>query len=287
MPSKNWTLLVLAVLTLAPAKALPWAENGHRIVAAIAEKRLSPTARKAVKELLGADSMARVSTWMDFIKSDQEFDDLNNYHYVEMSKGNGYWASEKNPKGDIVTAIIHYEDVLRNKRSTMEERKIALKSLIHLIGDIHQPLHACLAGDRCATMLWLQWFNDQANLHKVWDESLIELQKLSYTEYVDFLDHISNSEVNRWQKSSVIDWLTESAEYREQIYAGLRDEKGKKIYKLSYRYNFDNIGLVEQRLKQAGVRLAFFLNNIFAGRKNVNGAEIRKKLADLPKLDTL
>ena len=117
MPLKIYTLLVLAVLTLLPAKALPWAENGHRIVAAIAEKRLSPIAKKVVKELLGADPMPRVSNWMDLVKSDKGFDYMNSYHYVEIADGNDYWTSEKNPKGDIVSAIIHYEDVLRDKRS--------------------------------------------------------------------------------------------------------------------------------------------------------------------------
>ena len=287
MPLKIYTLLVLVVLTLVPAKALPWAENGHRIIAAIAEKRLSPIAKKAVKELLGADSMPRVSNWMDLIKSDNGFDDLNSYHYVEIMEGGDYWSSERNLKGDIVSAIMRYEDVLRDKRSLKEDRKTALKALIHLIGDIHQPLHACNTKGRCSTMIWLKWFNGKVNIHKVWDEYLIEFQKLSYTEYVNFIDHISVADVKLWQKSSVIDWLNESAEYRDQIYAGLRDEKGRKIYNLSYKYNFDNIGLVEQRLKQAGVRLAFFLNNIFEGKRNINGAEIRQKLAEKPTAEAM
>lgn len=266
MPLKLKVLLVLVILALLPSKAFSWAENGHRIIAAIAEKRLSPTAQKAVKGLLGAESMPCASTWMDFIKSDKEFDGLKSYHYVNIPEGEDYWTLSKDPKGDIVRAIVRYENVLRDSKTSQKDKKEALRFIIHLVGDIHQPLHAGLSGDKGGNDIKVKWFGKKTNLHRVWDEDLIESQKLSYTEYVGFIANILGSEAGTWQKSSVIDWLNESIKYRKQIYAGLVGDDGKDDRNLGYEYRYKNTGLVDQRLRQAGVRLAFFLNNIFEGK---------------------
>jgi hypothetical protein len=286
MPLKLKMLLVLTLLALLPSKAFSWAENGHRIVASIAEKRLSPAAKQAVKELLGVDSLPRVSTWMDFIKSDRNFDYLNSYHYVNIPEGYDYWTLSKNPKGDIVRGIIDGNDVLRDGRASRKGKKEALVFIIHLVGDIHQPLHAGLPSDKGGNDTKVTWFGKKTNLHKIWDEELIESQKLSYTEYVDFINNISGSDAGAWKKSSVIDWLEESMQYRKQIYTGLIGADGKEDHDLGYEYRFSNIGLVEQRLRQGGVRLAFFLNNIFEGKEDINCTEIKKKLGDKPKQGT-
>jgi len=285
MTLKNYLFIPLLSVLLAPSHGFSWGENGHRIVATIAEKRLSPVAKKAVKELLGQESMPQVSTWMDFIKSDHEWDYAKAYHHVNVPNGQDYWTSKKDPKGDIVKAIIYYEDVLRDKKSSKQDKKIALKFLIHLVGDIHQPLHIGRQEDLGGNKIFVKWFSEETNLHRVWDESLIAFQKLSYTEYTNFIDHISYAEARAWEKSSVIDWVNESMEKREKIYSGLIDEKNKKIHRLSYEYNYENIELLNGCLKRAGVRLARFLNNIFEGKKNIDSDVIREKLGNKPRYD--
>ncbi|MCX6111887.1 MAG: S1/P1 nuclease [Proteobacteria bacterium] len=153
---------------------------------------------------------------------------------------------------------------------------------MHLIGDIHQPLHVGKSEDAGGHKINLKWFDKNTNLHKVWDENLIEFQKLSYTEYTAFIDHINSADAKKWEKSSIIDWVNEGMQEREKIYAGLKDENGKKTYNLGHKYNFDNIEVLNNRLRRAGVRLAAFLNNIFDNRKNIDSDKIREKLGAEP-----
>ncbi|MEI6080162.1 MAG: S1/P1 nuclease [bacterium] len=282
MLSKIYVFITFLALVIVPLNAFPWGPNGHRIVAAIAEERLSPSAKTAVHKILGHESMPQVSNWMDLIRSDSAWDFTNSYHHVNMPEGQDYWTAEKDPEGDAVRAIIYYEDVLRDKKASKEDKGVALKIIIHVIGDIHQPLHVGTF-DLSGNKRGVSWFGVKTNLHKVWDESLIDFQKLSYTEYVKFIDHIEASEAASWKKSSVIDWANESAKIRDSIYLGLEDEEGNRIYNLSYKYNYSNIDTVNSRLRQAGVRLATFLNNIFENKKNVDADMIRAKLDSKPK----
>lgn len=279
-PKKLIMLVVCCVIT--PCQSFAWSENGHRIVGKIAEKHLSIKSQKAIQQLLDNESLAEVSNWMDFIKSDHEWDFSNPYHYVNLEEGKGYWDSKKDPKGDIIRAIVFYEDVLRDKKSSINDKKIALKFIVHLIGDIHQPLHVCIKNDICSNKVVIKWFDEKTNLHRLWDENLIDFQKLSYTEYASFIGKRNRTLQKDWEKSSILDWLEESRLLSGKIYEGIKEEEGKNRYYLSYRYNYDNIAVLNERISKAGVRLAFFLNSIFDGRKNVDSDIIREKLGTEP-----
>ncbi|MCX6111886.1 MAG: hypothetical protein NTY22_01165 [Proteobacteria bacterium] len=106
-PKYKLFILVLLIIMI-PSKGFSWGENGHRIVAAMAEKRLSPIAKKAVKQILGQESMPQASTWMDLIKAAPNWDFSKTYHYVNIQDGQDYWTSNKNPQGDTVKSIIYY-----------------------------------------------------------------------------------------------------------------------------------------------------------------------------------
>ena len=104
----------------------------------------------------------------------------------------------------------------------------------------------------------LEYFWQSSNLHRAWDSGIIDNQQYSYTEYVEWIDHASESQKEEWKSLNVLDWANESKEYRKQCYETLPENM-----KLNYRYNFDNIDLVNQRLLQAGLRLAGVLNKIY------------------------
>ena len=94
------------------------------------------------------------------------------------------------------------------------------------------------------------------NLHHLWDEALIDFQKLSYTEYATALDIVEKSQIKTWMKDDITVWIKESMDLRPQVYA-IGDGK------LSYEYNYNNIGNLNRRLLQGGVRLAAVLNQVF------------------------
>lgn len=131
--------------------------------------------------------------------------------------------------------------------------------LIHITGDIHQPMHVSRAEDQGGNKIKVQWFNEPTNLHSVWDDKLIELQKLSYTEYTANINHSTLAGRQLLQKQPTTEWFFESYELANKIYSGITEPEQK----LGYRYNYDNIAMLNQQLLKGGIRLAGLLNEIF------------------------
>jgi|CXWL01.1.fsa_nt_gi hypothetical protein len=251
MPSRRVALLVL-FSALASVPAFGWGQTGHRVIGRVAEGRLSLAAAAAVAELLGPDSLAEVSTWPDDMRSDPTWKPYEPFHYVSIEDGQTYEQAAKNPAGDILTALPRFEATLADKNAPALERRQALAWIVHLIGDLHQPLHVGRAADLGGNTVLVLWFNEPSNLHTVWDESLIDRTRLSFTEVAQFLDPPSAETLADWRRGSYLDWANESIALRSGVY-----ELGDR--KLSYRYVFDHLPTVKKRLQQAGVRLAWVL----------------------------
>jgi hypothetical protein len=130
--------------------------------------------------------------------------------------------------------------------------------LVHLIGDIHQPLHVGNGKDRGGNDFKVNWFNQESNLHKIWDSEIINYQDLSYTEYADWVDQ-DIFWVESLNDKSVIDWALESKKIRIN---GLYPDTNN--LNLSYDYNFQHIKTLNRQLLKAGFRLAMILNEIYA-----------------------
>lgn len=249
--------LCFLVLCLLSFDALSWGKIGHRIVGEIAERELNSKAQKEIKKILGHESLSQVSNWPDLMKSNSSFDKYGSWHYVSVSDESSYSKSKKDPNGDIITALNHCEKILRAKTSTLVDKQFALKYLVHLAGDIHQPLHVGRKKDHGGNKIKLYWFGQRTNLHKIWDEDLIELQKLSYTEYTDYIYHVSPDQRKVWNETPALIWARESHSLRSQVY----DFKAKKNWE--WDYNYKNISTLNSRMLMAGVRLGGLLNNIY------------------------
>ena len=256
------SILILSLLLSVPAEEIHnenrlWGKNGHRIVGDVAAEYLNPKARKAVDRLLGPTSMAIASTWMDDIKSDPAYDHTHDWHWVTIPDGMTYAETEKNPNGDLIQTLRRLIKELKSGKLSPEEEKKNLKMLIHLVGDIHQPLHVGTGKDRGGNDTEVQWFSEETNLHRVWDSDMIDYTKLSYTEFSTAINHPTKKQLRKWQNSNVLDWARESMELREQVYA-LPDDG-----RIGYRYQYKNRDLLDRQLLKAGVRLAGVLNEIY------------------------
>lgn len=249
--------ITLVLLIFLVVKAGSWGLTGHRVVGQLADEYLSKKARKEIKKILGTESLADVANWMDQIKSEPSFNFMNSWHYVTIPDGETYATSEKEAKGDIIWAINKFIGELKSDTLTLEEKQFALKSLVHLVGDIHQPLHVGTGTDKGGNDLKLKYFWKSSNLHRVWDSGMIDGENLSYTEYVLRINHTDKGQVAKWQSASIDDWAMESMAMRESVYA-IGEKKN-----LNYRYDYDHMAEVDRRLLQAGVRLAGVLNNIY------------------------
>ena len=128
--------------------------------------------------------------------------------------------------------------------------------LVHLVGDIHQPLHVGKPGDRGGNDIKVKWFRNESNLHRVWDSEMIDDTRLSYTELAGSLGKPDKITVSQWQAASVREWALEDIALRQQVYAVGNGNLG-------YEYSYKHFALAKHRMLQAGIRLAGVLNSIY------------------------
>ncbi len=252
---------IIIALMLASTSVSAYGPTGHRVIAELAFRHLSPEARAAVEEILGDEFMAEAATWPDEMRSSpSEFfrREANVYHYINLPDGVTYEESEKNPSGDAITALEKFTATLTDEKASKEDKALALRFIIHIVGDLHQPLHAGRASDWGGNRIDVVWFEEMSNLHKVWDEDLIDHKGLSYTEWTNFLDRkIKPDHVSVWQQAQPKDWVKELISYRADIY-----ENGHGI--LSWDYVYKYTPLIKSQLSKGGIRLAGYLNKAFA-----------------------
>ncbi len=245
-----------------PFKSMAWGMLGHRIVGEIASTYLTQKARAEVRKILGTESIAISSNWPDFIKSDTAYRYLNSWHYIDVDNRLSYnefkTALQKDTSTDAYTKLNFVIRQLKNKNLSHDKKVFYLRLLIHIAGDLHQPLHVCGEGDMGGNNLKVLWFNEPSNLHRVWDEQLIGYQQLSYTEYTNAINHTTVKQRSTWQNQPMFKWFYESYQISSQI----RDE-AKPDQKLSYQYNFKYIETLNKQLIKGGVRLEGLLNEIF------------------------
>ena len=254
---------VLFICLYIPLYSMAWGALGHRIVAGIAESYLTKKARRQIAAILGNESMAIASTWADFIKSDPEYNYLSPWHYANIKAGLSEQDFRSYLQADTTTdayAKLQFLIAqLKDKSLPANTKQMYLRLLIHIVGDVHQPMHLGRLEDLGGNKISVMWFRDSTNLHAVWDEKIIEAQQLSYTEYIAAINHTTRQQRLSWQRQSLSDWLYESYQASGQLY----HEINRPWQRLSYRYSFDHLGFVNESLLKAGVRLAGVLNEIF------------------------
>jgi hypothetical protein len=255
--------ILVAVCSYMPVTALAWGMIGHRVVGQVADTYLSGKARKAVKNILGGETLAMSSNWPDFIKSDPAFDYLNAWHYVNLPAGldqKGVFSFlATDTTTSVYTKIPEMVAILKNKQSTMDQKKMAMRLLVHMVGDLHQPMHTARKEDLGGNRVSVSWFGSRSNLHRIWDENLVEYQQLSYTEYAAAINHPTKEQLTTWRNASLQQSVFESYQVVGKIYANIKPDD-----KLSYRYNFDYVDILNEQLLKGGVRLAQIINQIYA-----------------------
>lgn len=249
----------LALQAMAPA-ALAWGPTGHRAVGVIADAYLTKKARREIEKVLGVETLAEASTWPDFMRASADpfwRQQAGPWHYVTVPDGKTYAEAGAPPEGDAVTALQRFAATLKDPKATKEEKALALRFTVHIIGDLHQPLHAGNGTDRGGNDVKVKWFGEPSNLHRVWDSDMIEGEDLSFTEWAGFIaPRIGRRETKEWAEPYPQVWIAESVAIRSRIYPASAE--------LSWGYSFEHIATVRQRLAQAGVRTAAYLNALYA-----------------------
>jgi hypothetical protein len=249
-------------------------------VARIAEERLTPVARQNVKWLLDGGSLADVASW-----ADDQVDRLRQtgpWHYVNIpNAASGYDRDRDCPRQPgaaagsradrwrdcIVDRILYNETQLSDTALDRGDRVTALKFLVHLVGDIHQPMHA-LADERGGNGIPVTLFGSPncgeggrtapCNLHRVWDSGLIVHRRLSDQRYLSALEGLVQARARRNVSGTPADWAKESRDIARAALLRANGDAGDTYY-ATY------IGVIDERLTIAGLRLAQMLNRSLPG----------------------
>jgi hypothetical protein len=290
--------ITIAILG-AVSPAWSWGRDGHRVVAKIAARNLTPEARKKVAAILETDdagleaAMAAASTWPDEISKGRT--GTGTWHYVDVPVTGPFDLGTSCAMHDcVIDRIQEMVDRLRlnqggltlaappNPQRPVASQEVAF--LIHFVGDIHQPLHASDDGDRggnCENLTTPLVHADGSRtteLHAVWDvDEVLAVFKVLGDE-----DATTAALFQRFKAGAqvpqltIADWARESNQMaRQDIYRKLNIPNytaapgqcatGVAAVKVDQQYLDSNEKDVEQRLMQAGIRLSNVLNQICAG----------------------
>lgn len=271
------------ILTGSPARA--WGDLGHEVTALIAYRHLLPAARAALDTLLATDTdtltagdFAGRATWADkyrtahretaawhFVDIEIERPDLQRACFGFPAVPAGQWASQGPAQDCVVNKIVEFAAELKNPSTPAPERLLALKFLIHFVGDLHQPLHAADHDDRGGNCISLSPpLEAQNNLHAYWDVSVVNALGHSAAQIADQLDaRLSAGDIKDWTAGSPQSWAMDTYEIgRRDAYAlpsmPTCQSGGSVALTPAYRAQAEKDAATQ--LQKAAVRLAAVLN---------------------------
>ena len=247
-------LLLLAVILYIPIRSNAWGVVGHKLVAKIAYTQISPAVKDSLKYYLEQTTIEEASVWMDEIKADASNDSLKPFHYFDMDKGEKYNPdSTNNIIGELNRVIRELKD--RGKYSK-EHIAVDIKILIHLVGDLHQPLHTGYKNDKGGNAISVFFAANGSNLHRVWDTDILEGYILNEPTTWASTSKYSKEELAAIKKTDVVGWMNESRSKLDIVYDFTGQDISGKYIKLA-------VPVIEERLLFGGLRLGKLLHDIF------------------------
>ncbi|MEA2336412.1 MAG: nuclease, partial [Thermoanaerobaculia bacterium] len=264
-------VLYCAIALSSASPALAWGTAAHRIIAGIAEKHLTPQAASNVRILLQGKTLADVASWADELRAhrnepgyDGRF--ANSFtgsgHFVDIPRtADAYDAHRDCARGDcIVAQVDRFSHILGDTNiSGDDDRADALRFLVNLIGDVHDPLHCINDGDMAGNRVEMVFFGKKTNLHIVWDIGLLEHTHIDTSTYIDRLNGRLR-DFDRFADGTPADWATQSHRIARDIAYVIPTGPDA-----SQRYYEASLRPVEDQLMYAGARLARTLNQLIGG----------------------
>jgi hypothetical protein len=259
------TIFILCIPSFA------WGPRGHRVAADVARHRLTPLTRQKLVSLLGSDDLASISTWADEIRNERT--ETFGWHFVDIPwNANGFSKDRDCFKPDerrpsslsdhqncAVERIVFFRKLLADQFAPRSTRVEALKFLVHLVADLHQPMHA--TGEaRGGNDIEIREFGKDScrgrpcNLHSLWDVGLTERSRQSEREHVAELERlIVQRNLTAISGGTPTDWANESFHLAHEVWLPEGSLAGEEYYRR-------NISVANRQLALAGIRLAALLN---------------------------
>jgi nuclease S1 len=247
--------------------AFAWGPQAHRVIARVAEERLSAPAKAAIRELLiPPDTLPDVAGWADKEGHDAVPGSAK-WHFINVPIGDARFDARLiRDENNVVVKIKQYRKILSDRSKPKNERQRALLFLVHFVSDIHQPLHVGDHNDHGGNDTQIRFFDEGTNLHKLWDSDLIHRIGGNDHAWVSRVEReITPETIKEWSKGSVDDWADECLQVAKLAYRPL-DDAPKIIprgYTLGESYLVRAEPILKKQMARASVRLANELNAIF------------------------
>ena len=251
--------ILLSLAFVSALNCFGWGQKGHDVTAYIAEKHLTPTTKSKVEAALGNHSLVYFSNWLDNASHTDAYAYTKTWHYMNVDADETYETTSINPKGDVVSAI--KEQISKLKKGSLKpaDEELALKILIHLMGDIHQPMHMGHRSDLGGNLWPVKFFNRDTKLHTVWDGDLVEsAHKWSFTEWQQQIDRGNKEIESAIEAGNVDSWGGETYKIATKVY-----QQTPQNTKISYDYIANAAPIIEMQFLKGGLRLAELLNSIY------------------------
>ena len=293
-PKLSGITLVLWFLLAGSRAAFAWGDDGHKAIALVAEPCLTPEAKQAVTSLLSSDTdnltqhdIASEATWADKYRQDH-YQQTQNWHFTDIEIDHpdltaacfgrpplpkGVLASNGPAQACAVDKIIQFQAELSSPGMDAEERLVALKFLLHLVGDLHQPLHSSDNHDRGGNdvKVIVDGFPHKLRdeLHGFWDTQFVDAIAMPPAELARQLRAAVKSEdAASWATGTPDDWAMETFQIAKTAVYGQPPLSGALVQHLTEDYADNAEMTVSFQLGKAAVRLAFLLNSAFGSHQN-------------------
>jgi hypothetical protein len=265
--------VVLGMLFLAATssrEASAWGRMAHRAATRLAETRLTPEVRAAIRELLEpGESLADASTWAD--ENSRNIAGSAAWHYVNVSITAPRYTARDCRDNCVVSRLEEFRRILADPQAPKPRRRMALRYVIHLVEDAHQPMHVGDNRDRGGNSVQIQFYRDEfTNLHQIWDSGLLRIGYRNERALLDdLIDLARQPGAEAWSRDHVEDWINESLEAARKAYRIPGAEGSIRTgMRLGREYQDANLPVAVDRLARAGYRLSDVLNDCLSPRRS-------------------
>jgi hypothetical protein len=247
--------LVIMTAFLFSFSSFAWGPKGQQITVMIAERYLTASAKEKIMKVTGNKPLSFFATWADQARNTNEWNDTGSWHYIDVEdEGRIAQPSPLNAPTDVLSALEYCSRNLQSE-TDVSKKLTWLKFIVHLVGDLHQPMHVGRPEDRGGNLIKVM-YGKLINLHALWDSAFIDKKGLSIEDYSKLLiSQGRNQEAlkNPFNAETVIE---ENLKFREFLYS-YKDDK------IDSTYEAKAFVITDDRLWFGGLRLASLLNSLF------------------------
>jgi hypothetical protein len=253
-----------------------WNAVGHRLIAQIAYDQLTPQAKRkfnhynrVLNKFYPAQNWTGAAVWLDTIRY-QHNSTYNAMHFINYSFSDDGSPLLPISETNAITAITQSVETLKAPRASEYDKGIALRILLHVVGDIHQPLHATSRvsssypdGDRGGHFVTLSKNSVAKNLHAYWDNGGGYLKMKHTKKRQPSLKSKIKQLENEYPCHTLVQETTTPTQWAQESH-----ELGVRAYQFLYqnradhRYQDETVKVVKKRIALAGCRLGFLLNHL-------------------------